>query len=169
MKNITKTLLFTICALCIAPAAYAVCPVCVVSVGVLLELANLLGVDISIVGVWSGGLILALYLWTVAWLHKRGINGVFWSIVVPFVVWYGMLASVYLFPNVITFGAQTLWGMDKFLIGVFVGTIAFYIGVRMYARIKRNNGGHAQFPFQKVVVPISLLLIATLVLWGITK
>jgi len=52
---------------------------------------------------------------------------------------------------------------------VYTVVIAFYFGARWYVRIKRENGGHAQFAFQKVVVPLSFLLVATAVFWLITK
>jgi len=150
------------------PAAWAVCPVCTVAVGAGLEGARLLGVDDVITGIWAGGLTLSLFFWTAGWLKKRGVTSVWWQIVVPFVVLYGLLAAVYLMPGV-TFGAQTLWGIDKFLLGIIVGTIAFYLGARWYIKIKRKNGGHAHFPFQKVVVPLSFLVLATVVFWLITK
>lgn len=151
-----------------ASVAMAVCPVCTVAVGAGLEGARLLGVDDVITGIWAGGLTLSLFLWTAGWLKKRGVNNLFWQLVVPFVVYYALLGMVYLLPNV-TFGANTLWGIDKFLLGAIVGTVCFWGGARWYAEIKRKNGGHAQFAFQKVVVPVSFLLIATVVFWFITK
>ncbi len=151
-----------------ASAAMAVCPVCTVAVGAGLEGARLLGVDDVITGIWAGGLSLSLFFWTAGWLKKRGVTSAFWQLLVPFVVYYGLLAAVYLMPGVV-FGANTLWGMDKFLLGIIVGTVAFYLGARWYIRIKRNNGGRAQFAFQKVVVPLSFLLVMTVVFWLITK
>lgn len=154
--------------LMIMPAAWAVCPVCTVAVGAGLEGARLLGVDDVITGIWAGGLTLSLFFWTAGWLKKRGVNSVLWQIVVPLSVYYGLLGAVYLMPGM-TFGEQTLWGIDKFLLGVVVGTLAFYLGARWYIKIKRDNGGHARFPFQKVVVPLSFLVLATIVFWLITK
>ncbi len=151
-----------------ASAAMAVCPVCTVAVGAGLEGARLLGVDDVITGIWAGGLTLSLFFWTAGWLKKRGITSGWWQIVVPFVVFYGLLGTVYLMPG-IEFGANTLWGIDKFLLGVIVGTVAFYLGARWYISIKRANGGHARFAFQKVVVPVSFLMVATLIFWLITK
>ncbi|MDE5615580.1 MAG: hypothetical protein K2I81_01975 [Alphaproteobacteria bacterium] len=152
----------------VIPAAWAVCPVCTVAVGAGLEGARLLGVDDVITGIWAGGLTLSLFFWTAGWLKKRGVNSALWQIVVPLIVCYGLLAAVYLMPGV-KFGAQTLWGIDKFLLGIIVGTLAFYLGARWYIKIKRANGGHARFPFQKVVVPLSFLMVATVVFWLITK
>ncbi len=149
-------------------SAMAVCPVCTVAVGAGLESARLLGVDDVITGIWAGGLSLSLFFWTAGWLKKRGVTSAFWQLLVPFVVYYGLLAAVYLMPDVM-FGANTLWGIDKFLLGIIVGTVAFYLGARWYIRIKRNNGGRAQFAFQKVIVPLSFLVLMTAVFWFVTK
>lgn len=151
----------------IISAAQAVCPVCTVAVGAGLEGMRLLGVDDVITGIWAGGLSLSLFFWTAGWLKKRGVKSAFWQIVVPFVFYYGLLAMVYLMPGV-QFGSVTLWGIDKFLLGIIVGTIAFYLGARWYIKIKRENGGRAKFAFQKVVVPLSFLIVATVIFWLIT-
>ena len=169
MKNKLLLAITMFCFVVMAPiVASAVCPVCTVAVGAGLEGARLIGVDDVITGIWAGGLTLSLTLWTIGWLKKRGVTSVLWSVIVPFVVYYALLGAVYLLPDV-TFGANTLWGMDKFLLGIIVGTVCFWIGARWYISIKKNNGGHAMFAFQKVVMPISLLLVATLVFWLLTK
>ena len=165
MSKLFVALSAFLCAIC---AADAVCPVCTIAVGAGLEGARLLGVDDVITGIWAGGLTLSLYFWTVGWLKKHGVNSFWWQIVVPFVAYYALLGMVYLMPGV-DFGAVTMWGIDKFLLGVIVGTVAFYFGARWYVKIKRNNGGRAMFPFQKVVVPLSLLAVMTVVFWLITK
>ena len=167
-KSVLSALIVFVAAVLAMPAAWAVCPVCTVAVGAGLEGARLLGVDDVITGIWAGGLTLSLFFWTVGWLKKRGVTNVWLLIVLPLVVYYGLLGAVYLMPGV-TFGAQTLWGIDKFMLGVIVGTLAFYLGARWYVKIKRDNGGHAKFAFQKVIVPLSFLLVATLVFWLITK
>lgn len=140
--------------------AVAVCPVCTVAVGAGLEGARLLGVDDVITGIWAGGLTLSLFFWTAGWLKKHGVHSAFWQIVVPFVGYYALLGMVYFMPG-ITFGANTLWGIDRFMLGTIVGTVAFWLGARWYVKIKRENGGHAKFAFQKVVVPLSFLMVAT--------
>ncbi len=169
MRKFFSSVLFAcLMTVCSVSIAMAVCPVCTVAVGAGLEGARLLGVDDVITGIWAGGLTLSLFFWTAGWLKKRGVKSAFWQIVVPFVFYYSLLGMVYLFPSVV-FGANTLWGIDKFLLGAIVGTVAFYLGARWYIKIKRDNGGHAKFAFQKVVVPLSFLLIATVIFWFITK
>ena len=164
MKNLCKILSGALAMTVFAVvSAWAVCPVCTVAVGAGLEGALLLGVDDVITGIWAGGLTLSLFFWTAGWLKKRGVTNPLWQIVVPFVGYYALLGALYFMPGVLTFGANTLWGMDRFLLGVVVGTIAFWLGARWYVKIKRDNGGHARFAFQKVVVPLSFLMIATAV------
>ncbi|MBN1325033.1 MAG: hypothetical protein JW974_02345 [Alphaproteobacteria bacterium] len=160
MNTFIKILVASFGILIVIPAAHSVCPVCTVAVGAGLEGARLLGIDDVITGIWAGGLTLSLFFWTAGWLKKRGVNSVLWQIIIPFVAYYAFLGCVYFMPGVV-YGANTLWGIDKFLIGTIVGTISFYLGARWYIKIKRNNDGHAKFAFQKVVIPIFFLLIAT--------
>lgn len=157
MKKILFTILLSVITI---SAANAVCPVCTVAVGAGLEGARLLGVDDVITGIWAGALILSMFFWTVGWLKKRNVKNLFLQIILPFIFYYALLTGVYLLPD-ITFGERTMFGIDKFLLGVIVGTISFYFGARWYKKIKRENGGHAKFAFQKVIVPIFFLLVAT--------
>ncbi len=165
MKKILSALIGVLVA---ESAALAVCPVCTVAVGAGLEGARLMGVDDVITGIWAGGLTLSLFFWTVGWLKKHNVDNFWWQIVVPFVGYYALLGMVYMLPDV-TFGANTLWGVDKFLLGVIIGTVSFYVGARWYIKIKRKNGGRASFAFQKVVVPLSLLALMSVLFWLITK
>jgi hypothetical protein len=161
MKKIMKIALASLWVFALfLPIAHAVCPVCTIAVGAGLEGARLLGVDDVITGIWAGALTLSLFFWTVGWLKRHNVKSIWIQIVLPFVVYYGLLAGIYWLPG-ITFGQNTLWGIDKFLMGLIVGTIAFYGGARWYNVIKAKNGGHAKFAFQKVVVPLSFLLGAT--------
>ena len=149
--------------------ASAVCPVCTVAVGAGLEGARLLGVDDVITGIWAGGLTLSLVGWTANFMYKRGVRGWFWY-VLNFVIYYGLLALVYFVPSanpIVVFNDRCMWGIDQFLLGVIVGTATFFVMQVWYQRIKRNNGGHAKFPFQKVAMPFGGLLVVTLVFLAI--
>jgi hypothetical protein len=61
-----------------------------------------------------------------------------------------------------------LFGVDKLLLGMILGAIGFTWVAIWYEKIKANNGGHAIFPFQKVVMPLSLLTILSVVFYFIT-
>ncbi|MCL2338713.1 MAG: hypothetical protein FWC51_02030 [Proteobacteria bacterium] len=155
--------------LSIAPAM-AFCPVCTIAVGGILGLGEWLGVDAILIGIWLGALTLALAMWTANYMHKRGVKNALWYLLI-FVVYYAMTLSVYFLPQV-HFGAaggpnNILWGMDKLLMGIIAGSLGMWLGERWYAQIKRKNDGRAQFPFQKVIVPIGVLLVLTAVFAGI--
>jgi hypothetical protein len=152
-------------ALALAAPAAAVCPVCTIAVGAGLEGARWLGVDDVITGIWAGALMLSMIFWTANYMNKKGVQNGYWYLLM-IVVYYALLASVWLLPSV-QFGAETLWGIDKFLLGIIFGTIAFYIGANWHNNIKRKNGGKSWFPMQKVVWPLGATMIMTLIFVGI--
>lgn len=155
----------------VSSVAMAVCPVCTIAIGGGLEGARLLGVDDVITGLWAGGLTMSLIGWTANYMRKRNVKNIFWYILNA-VVYIALLASVYFIPTghpFVEWFGNCMWGMDRFLLGAIVGSVTFVLMELWYARIKRNNGGHAQFPFQKVVMPFGGLLIMTLVFWAIIE
>ena len=164
MKKISFVLLS---ALAFVSAADAFCPVCTVAVGAGLEGARVLGVADVITGLWAGGLMLSLAAWTANYMRSRGIKNRL-LFLLNYVVYYGLLALIYFLPvghPTLRFNATTLWGVDQFLLGAIVGSVVFWLAGKWYERIKKNNGGHAWFPFQKVVWPLGALAIATLIFW----
>lgn len=172
MKKILLSCLFAFGAyIFVLPIANAMCPVCTVAVGAGLEGARLLGVEDVITGIWAGGLTVSLIGWTANFMQKRGVKNIFWYIL-NVVAYYAILGMVYFFPidnPIVHFGDRCMWTIDQFLLGIIVGTIVF-LGMELwYLQIKRKNNGHAQFPFQKVVMPFSGLLIVTVVFWAIIK
>ena len=151
-----KYLLPAICYMLTIGAANAVCPVCTVAIGAGLEGARLLGVDDVITGLWAGAMTLTMIFWTAKWMAKHKIQNGVWYLM-DFVVWYAFLAALYLTPA-LTYRANLLWGVDKFMLGTIVGSVAFYIAERFNARLIRNNNGRSLFKFQKVIVPVVILL-----------
>ena len=145
----------------LAGAANAVCPVCTIAVGAGLEGMRLLGVDDVITGIWAGGFILILVFWTAKFMSARGVKNGFWYLLM-FLFYYVVLACVYFMPG-ITFGANTLWGIDKFALGAVVGTIVLYAAEKWNAKLIRANGGKSRFMFQKVIMPTGALLVASAV------
>jgi hypothetical protein len=59
--------------------------------------------------------------------------------------------------------------MDKLLLGIVVGSVAFWFGAEWYFHLKEKNGGRAYFPFQKVVMPVSPLIIMSIAFYFLTK
>ena len=51
--------------------------------------------------------------------------------------------------------------MDGFLFSVLVGALVMHYSSEFYQWMKAHNGGHAHFPFEKVVVPVLALCLAS--------
>ena len=54
----------------------------------------------------------------------------------------------------------------SFLLAALCGAAAHICGVHLYAWLKKTNGGHAHFPFEKVVIPVLLDILVCWVFWG---
>jgi hypothetical protein len=62
-----------------------------------------------------------------------------------------------------------LWGMDRILLGMMIGSIVFFVAAVSYNQLKKNNKDHAYFPFQKVIMPLVSLIILSVIFYIITK
>lgn len=151
--------------------AEAVCPVCTIAIGAGLEGMRMLGVKDILTGIWAGGLTVSLIGWTANYMHKHNVKNPLWYIL-NILVYVSLLASVYFVPvghPFVEWWENCMWGTDQFLLGILVGAVTFILMELWYMRIKKNNGGHALFPFQKVVMPFIGLLVMTGVFWAIIK
>ncbi len=150
--------------------AQAVCPICTIAVGTGVGFSRWLGIDDSVTGLWIGGLTVSMIAWTLSWfdgkkIHFRGrapltIAGYYLLIVVP-LYFMGIMGN--------PLSTICACGLDKILVGIVVGSFAFWFGASWYYYLKEKNGGHAYFPFQKVVMPVCPIIIMSLVFYLLTK
>ncbi len=150
-------------------SALAVCPVCTVAVGAGLGLARYFGIDDTVSGVWFGGLILSSSLWLVNWLNTKRFSFPYKNLLIV-VGFYAITLIPLYFWGMIGHKLHTLWGIDKLILGMAVGTVVFALGVGIdkYLRTKKVDG-KAHFAWQKVILPVSLLLVTSLAFYLITK
>jgi hypothetical protein len=173
MKILVSLLsLYTIYNILSPSVALAVGPICTVAVAGGLGLSRYFGIDDSVIGVWSGGLMVSLTLWTVDWLSKRN-----WSfmkkvnektrIIVSFLFWVLLTYPPLFWAGIIGHPFNTILGMDKLIFGSILGFFAFILGVWADKKV-REIKGMQMFAFQKVVFPVLSLTIFSLVLyfWG---
>lgn len=161
--------IFGLC-LMFAKQALAVCPVCTIAVGAGVGFSRWIGIDDSITGLWIGGLTVSIVIWTISWFDKKNIRfrgrgvliilGCYLLIVVP-LYFMGMIGD--------PINALCACFLDKLSIGILVGSLAFWFGASWYYYLKEKNGGHAYFPFQKVVMPVSPLIIMSIIFYFLTK
>ncbi len=153
-----------------AKQALAVCPICTIAVGAGVGFSRWIGIDDSVAGLWIGGLTVSMITWTLSWLDKKNI--IFRGRAIITTIGYYLLIVVPLyFMGVMGNPLSTICdcGLDKLLIGIVVGSAAFWFGAEWYYSIKEKNGGHAYFPFQKVVMPVSPLIIMSIIFYFLTK
>lgn len=132
------------------------CAVCTIAVGASLEIARRLGVDDGVVGVWAGAFLLLLGYWTLKWMDKKGytFKGRDFIVLSASVL---MVMFVYISQLVYTPKAIFIFWIDPFLFATICGALVLHYSSEFYQWMKRKNGGHAHFPFEKVFVPLVAL------------
>ncbi|MCL4366680.1 hypothetical protein M1563_00730 [Patescibacteria group bacterium] len=145
----------------------AVCPVCTVAVGAGLGLSRYLGIDDSISGIWVGGLVLSMSFWLISWLKARRWQFRFMSLLIIILMYVVTLAPLWI-SGIIGHPYNRLLGIDKLIFGAAVGTLAFAIGMVADKQI-REIMGHQLFYYQKVVLPVALLTIMSVILFFVPK
>jgi len=168
IKKIGLISLFLATSFLLSLKAWAVCPVCVVAVGFGVGLSRYLGVDDVLTGIWIGGMLLSLSLWTIDWFKKKKWRPKFRNIIV--IAFYYLLTIIPLYySGIIGHPFNKFLGIDKLIFGIVLGTIGLYAGNVWYQFLKKKNNGHAYFPFQKVVMPVSILIILNIIFYFLTK
>lgn len=150
------------------PYAHAICPICTIAVGAGVGLARYLGVDDTVTGVWVGGLMVSLILWTLNWFDKKQIHFLGRGII-TILAYYGLVVVPLIWFDIVGHPLNRLWGIDKLLLGIIVGSLAFLGANYLYEFLKRKNDGRAHFPFEKIVFPVASLIIFSGVFYFITK
>lgn len=152
----------------LAKSAQAVCPVCTIAICAGIGFSRWIGIDDSISGIWIGGLVVSLIVWALSWFNKKGIHFMFRGIIVSAIFYLLTILPLY-FMNIIGHPLNKIWGVDKILFGTVVGTFIFLLGVLLNNLLKKRNQGRPFFPYQKVVFPVSFLIITSLIFHFIIK
>jgi hypothetical protein len=152
-----------------AGEALAICPLCTVAVGTGIGLSRWLGIDDSITGLWIGGLTVSLITWTISWLSDKKIKFKGLNPLIIITYYLLIMISVYYkeMRNIIDF--IITYRIDNISLGIITGSLGFWFGAEYYYYLKEKNNNHAYFPFQKVIMPISPLIIASIVFYFLTK
>lgn len=151
-----------------AGSAQAICPVCTLAVGAGVGLSRYLGIDDTITGLWVGGLVVSMIMWTINWLNKKNIHFKGRKIITTLSYYLLIVVPLY-WTGILGHPLNTLWGVDKLLLGIIIGSLGFLGAGLGYYRLKAKNDGHAYFPFQKVAMPVGTLLILSLIFYFLTR
>jgi hypothetical protein len=145
------------------------CPVCTVTVIAGLGISRLLGIDDSITAIWISGLILSLSFVIVDWVKKK------WPKLKSKYYYFPTFILMYLFvlvplkiSHTIGILRNTIWGIDKIILGIFAGSIVFLIGIWADKKVRKIKGKQL-FVYQKVVFPVLALIVASLIFYFIAR
>jgi len=134
------------------------CPICSIGVVAGLGLSRWLKVDDSVSGLWVGALILGISLWAfnLPRLKRRGWLALIFILII---FWLFTFLPLYYF-GVIDNSCKTIWGLNRLvfgsLLGIILSSAAFLI--------KRGL-----FPYQRIIIPLSVLIIAGFILNSVCK
>ena len=110
-----------------AKKTLAVCPICTIAVGAGLGLSRWLGINDTITGLWIGGLIVSMIVWTESWLDKKNIRfkG---RVFINILAYYTLTILPLYYSGIIGNPLNTLCacGIDKLLFGIVAGSISFW-------------------------------------------
>ena len=142
------------------PSVYAQCPVCIVTVGGGLLIAKKLGIDNLITAIWISGLNVAISFWFISFVKKPSFlkNPFIWTALLFGSTYWYLAATKQMFHK-----SDTFMQIDKVLVGLVVGTFVWLLGIGVDKLIRKFNNGTVLFPYQKVIVPLSLLIASSVV------
>jgi len=182
LSYLISSFILALVSLSALPAA-AICPVCVIAVGAGLGLSEYLGIDNTIAGLWIGGLIVSMIIWTINWLNKKNWlmertgwlspkNGSFGQRdlrdIVIVILYYGLTFWPLWAKNLIGHPYDRLFGVDKVILGTIIGSLGFLGATTWYDNMKKRRG-HAHFPFEKVALPVGSLIVLSFIFYFLTK
>ena len=167
-SKVSVVLFFLLGPLFFASKTYAICPLCTIAVGAGVGFSRSLGIDDVIVGLWIGGLIVSSCMWLIEFIKGKKIIGKKWCKWWLFVIVVSMY-SLALVPlklsGVIGHPLNTILGVDKVLFGVLLGSIVFFTSGRLHFFLKKRNVERNYIPYQKVIIPVGALWLATIFLY----
>lgn len=149
--------------------AYAQCPVCTLAVGAGLGLSRYLGIDDAVSGIWAGAFVISFSLWFANWLIKK--NYKFLKFIqekyLPYisVILWAFLTYVPLWKTgIIGHPFNVIWGIDKLIFGSVIGAGVLLLAQYTDRKVRKVKGKQL-FNFQKVIIPVSFLIIASLLMF----
>lgn len=101
-------------------------------------------------------------LWLIDWLKKKNLK--FLIIFVMYLLVLGPLA----WKDIIGHPFNTIWGVDKLILGTVLGSLGFLGGMRLDKKIRKIKGKQF-FKYQKIILPVSFLVIFSILMYLVSK
>lgn len=158
-----KLLMFLTALLPVSAFANPACPVCTIAIGAALPITRRLGVPDAVVGLWVGAFLAIMGYWIIKFMDGRGWRFTGRNALV-LILSVATIGFAYL--GTVKYSPCTYMGflnIDPLLLGTVIGAVLFIVTEKLYDWMKMKNGGHAHFPFERVVLPIVVLALASLI------
>lgn len=142
--------------------AWAFCPLCVAGTGAGMGIFRWLGLDDTIIGLWLGGFILSTSVWLNNYLAGKGIKT---KLQLPIIAaGFYLLNFVFLSRfDFLNYPYNKLWGVNKLILGTVFGSLALAAAFYADKFLRRKNKGKVFVSFQKLIIPVSLLVSLSLI------
>jgi hypothetical protein len=111
-----------------------------------------------LVSLWISGLNTAISFWAATKIKHR----LFGSPIVLSIIMLALTLVYFIFTDQTGIVSNRLLGIDKIIFGQSLGLLIWLLGIFIDRKSRVLNGGKILFPYQKVVFPISILIILTL-------
>lgn len=147
-----------------ATASAQVCPVCVVAIGAGLGFSRWFGIDDIISSVWIGAFLIAVTSWTLSFMKKKKWNFADDGIVITLA--YLLLTYIPLYyAGIVGHPQNQIFGIDKIIFGSTIGAAFLFLGHWLHLYLKKKNNNKVFFQYQRVAVPVAVLLIVSFIIW----
>jgi len=135
-----------------------VCPVCTIAVAAGIGVLEAWGVNPILIGIWFGALIVSSIMWMIDYLNRKKIHFLFRKILIIICFYAIFIIPLYY----IKMGGKVVMS-NALLLGVIVGTFVFILSVLAHNHLKKVNEGKVMMFWQKVIVPLVFLIVASII------
>lgn len=167
-KNVFRCFKYASLLVLLPTKSLAFCPVCTIGVVAGVGFSRYLGIDDTITATWLGAMTLAFVVLTERWFDKKKIK-FFLRWLLDAIIYYGLIIFALFRWDLTGHPHNKIIGVDKILFGMIVGTAAMALGYYVHVLLKKKNHNKSYFPFQKVVLPITPLVILSIVFYFVTR
>ncbi len=144
------------------------CPVCTVGIAAGVGLSRWLGFSDAVSGLWIGAAIFAFSIATARWLAKKAKETDFRLLfIISLAGWWILTIMPLRWTGIISADSPKILGLNDLFFGALLGVAAAKLAAVLESRIREFKNGKVVFPYQKVIIPISILVIASLALYFI--
>ena len=103
-------------------------------------------------------------MWTMIEMKKHNWRFYFDTIIITLAYYLLTFIPLY-YAGIVGHPLNKIFGIDKIVFGTAIGTVVFILSYVLHNYLKKINNGKSFFPYQKVVLPVVVLLLTSLALY----